>query len=176
MPTKPSTMAPMRCTLGRRRTHIAVTAAITTGSPPFIIPATLLATVFSASGNSQKGSAIHTSPRIAMRGQSRRGIASRAPGKNARATAPARDRPKGTTLVSRCSIAMSMRRNDEPQVTASSTDNIHSVAPNRETASCCRIVQTPLCFCGCIIFQLHPQWASILVGRCSAAACPESQS
>ena len=49
----------------------------------------------------------------------------------ARATAPARARPNGTTTGSKCSIMIAISRNDEPHVSASIAASAQSKAPKR---------------------------------------------
>jgi hypothetical protein len=129
IPMKPIKMENTRRLLGARRTQRAVTSAVTTGSPPFIIPATPLVTVCSARGNNQKGSAIQTNPSAAIRGQCLRGIATRDPRIHVNAAAPAKERPNGTTEGSKWSIATAIRRNDDPHVNASRDDSPHSAGP-----------------------------------------------
>jgi len=139
IPTNPRMMANTRRLLGRRRTQNAVISAVTTGSPPFIIPATPLVTDCSARGNSQNGSAIQTRPSTAILGQCPRGIASREPRIHANAAAPAKERPNGTSEGSKWSNATAIRRNDDPHVNASRDDSPHSVGPKSRVA---RIVRT----------------------------------
>ena len=73
---------------GRRRTMRAATSAVKIGVAPLSIPVTLDETRSSANGNSDNGTAIHTTPSSTSRGRAEAGTGCRVSGTEATTSKP----------------------------------------------------------------------------------------
>ena len=128
-PAKP-TARPSACRRpGARRRSRAASAAEKRGMEPLIAPAIDESTHCWAMGKSRRGTAIHTRPRRAMRGQSARSTLARVPGKIARAAAPRRRRLRLITAGAKCSRPSAIHRKDDPHMRAMAARSPHSRGP-----------------------------------------------
>src|SRR5918996_3431408 len=115
---------------GTLRRRIAATRAANRGMAPLIIPLSAEDTPRSwASGNRTRGTAIHTRPRRASRGQSDRATGVRDLGASDRAAAPRARRRRATTPGRKDSRPIPIQRNDDPHIAAIAARRAHSVGP-----------------------------------------------
>lgn len=105
------------------------TAAVKSGAAPFNMPASEESIRCWAKGNRRNGTAIQTTPRRAIAGQSEPGRARRAPGTAASVAAPKTSRRSVTSAGSWLSRPIAMNRNDEPHIAATAASSPQSPPP-----------------------------------------------
>ncbi len=105
-------------------------SAANRGMAPLIIPATEDATHCWATANSSRGTAIHTTPSSARRGQSSRATGLRARAEVATAAVPRAIRRNAIRPGPNASSPSAMKMNDEPHIAAMAASSPHSAGPN----------------------------------------------